>query len=844
MAKKKNTTEVQFKADISDFNKGINSAKKTISVLNSELKLNAQALEKDANNAELLAKRTELLKKKQQEQQKVLDLQNKKLERAAEFYEENADELKDYQKQVNQAKLTLGKYTDQVEDSTKKVEDSTEETKQAEKRLKEFGEEAKTSAKKLDKLTDAANKVKNAASKMGSALKSAASVSVAGVSAAAGAGVAGASGLLSLGDNGSDYSRDLARFESNAEQTGKDIDLMKSHLADLVALTGETDSSMEALNNIMRTPIDGTLLSEGVRQMEGLSIAFADTLKIEGIADSFQEMVNAGTFTGSLAEGLERLGYNAETLTEILPTMTKEQRASYLIGLLQQANMGELTDSFKEENAALLEAEKAAFRYEDAMAAAGEATSPFRAAVKNAGADIVNELVNPLSEVSSGLAAMWSGDTGGIDAFMKGVGGIGSTIKSHAGSLAPMGLEIGKAIGRSIVTGITVTLPNFIKDTITALPGMITPVAQKIPELFGSALTAASQLSITSWLPGMLPQVTTFVSTLFATALEVVPQLFETAVTFAGQTLTRIVDFIPQALNAVVDFIPTLVGFIPAILSAIAPQITLLFDGLAGMIPQVLPVLIPALISAAVALVQSVTAALPEIMQVIVAIVPDLLASVVGALTASAPMLIAGAFDLITSLTRELPNLALTLIGMIPEVMGMVVTAIVNCGPMLFEGAVNCFGHIVKGFVEVAYSLASAVVELFSGIGSFIGGVFNVIDGGVSVNTPSTQFFASGGIVNGSTLIGFNGLHPMVAGEKEPEAITPLSALQGMLDTAVSAAVSAVDNSDLIEAIRELADREVGLYVDSQRLAAATASANDTASANRYNLKNRGLAQR
>ena len=51
--------------------------------------------------------------------------------------------------------------------------------------------------------------------------------------------------------------------------------------------------------------------------------------------------------------------------------------------------------------------------------------------------------------------------------------------------------------------------------------------------------------------------------------------------------------------------------------------------------------------------------------------------------------------------------------------------------------------------------------------------------GGAKTTIPkfTTQYFANGGILDQPTMIGMNGARPMVAGEKGPEAVTPLSEL-------------------------------------------------------------------
>ena len=66
---------------------------------------------------------------------------------------------------------------------------------------------------------------------------------------------------------------------------------MKKELVNLTALTGESDSSIEALSNLMSAGFSDTQIKSAVESLSGAVIKFPDTLKIESLADSLQETV-------------------------------------------------------------------------------------------------------------------------------------------------------------------------------------------------------------------------------------------------------------------------------------------------------------------------------------------------------------------------------------------------------------------------------------------------------------------------------------------------------------------------------------------------------------------------
>ena len=78
-------------------------------------------------------------------------------------------------------------------------------------------------------------------------VKTAAKAFTAYASAAAGAATA----VFSTIESTREYRNDLAKLEQGANTSGNSFDKMKSQLVDLTALTGESDSSIEALSNLM-----------------------------------------------------------------------------------------------------------------------------------------------------------------------------------------------------------------------------------------------------------------------------------------------------------------------------------------------------------------------------------------------------------------------------------------------------------------------------------------------------------------------------------------------------------------------------------------------------------------
>ena len=133
-----------------------------------------------------------------------------------------------------------------------------------------------------------------------------------------------------------------------------------------------------------------------------------------------------------------------------------------------------------------------------------------------------------------------------------------------------------------------------------------------------------------------------------------------------------------------------------------------------------------------------------------------------------------------------------------------------------------------------------------------------------SVPKFSVSWYKEGGILTNPTIFGALGGKLLGGGEAGKEAVAPIDVLLGYVTDAVRgvfgelelpmlggdrAFAERLENSNnfmqlerMVDAIESMADRPIELYVDSHRIAVATASASDNVSGHRLNLRTRGLA--
>lgn len=108
------------------------------------------------------------------------------------------------------------------------------------------------------------------------------------------------------------------------------LDATKKAFEDLYVVSGETDSSVEAVSNLLQAGFTESNLQKAVEGLANAATTFPDTIKIESLADSLQETIATGEATGQFAEFLDRVGISAESFSESLALCTDETQRQEL----------------------------------------------------------------------------------------------------------------------------------------------------------------------------------------------------------------------------------------------------------------------------------------------------------------------------------------------------------------------------------------------------------------------------------------------------------------------------------------------------------------------------------
>lgn len=326
----------------------------------------------------------DLLKQKQAVLNTTIDSTKKKLELLeTAFANANPKEVgeaqyRELERQIISTKDKLSSYESQLRETEDAISKVEKETGEAAEETKDFGEQAKKSGEETKKLS-ATSKV---------------------AFAAVGAAIAGAASklgsfLVDSVEASKELRGDLSKLEQNAKSAGMSLEDVSGSLEYLVGITDETDSSVEALSNLMAAGFKGQGLADAVETLSGAVLKFPDTIKIESLADSLQETLATGAATGQFAEVLDRCGVSADDFSaELAKCTTQAEKQELALKTLSNAGLKKISQDYKAANADMLEYSAAQLRYEKSVANLGKAMQPAMTAWKNATAELNDALAD------------------------------------------------------------------------------------------------------------------------------------------------------------------------------------------------------------------------------------------------------------------------------------------------------------------------------------------------------------------------------------------------------------------------------------------------------------------
>lgn len=396
---------IEIAGNTQPLNKALEDVNKNTRDLQGELRSVERLLKLDPENTELLAQKQKLLGEQ-------VDNSREKLNR-----------LKAAQEQVNQAFQRGDLGEEQYRHFQRQVINAEQDLKKFENQLKDTGVTAKKASFDIQGIGD---KLKGVGTTM---------------SAAVTAPIVG--GFIAVTQGTKELRGDLAALSTNAQVAGQDMGVLNEAMVKLHAVTGETDSNVEGLSELLATGFRDEQLSTLLDSLYGAAIKFKDTMKFEGIADGLQETLATGAAIGPFGELLERSGIQLDGfnqgLTAAIANGTQEQ---YVLDVLAKTGLAETYEAYRKNNEEMVKAEEANFRMQQSMATLGATLEPILTPIINKVTELVNGF-NNMSPAGQKVVLIIAGIAAAIGPLLILLGSLSGIFVSLTTIAAGMGLTLG-----------------------------------------------------------------------------------------------------------------------------------------------------------------------------------------------------------------------------------------------------------------------------------------------------------------------------------------------------------------------------------------------------------------
>lgn len=662
---------IKIGGDTTGLDKALKETNKKSRELESELKAVDKALKLDPNNVTLVKQKQDLLKDSIKETKSKLDVLKEAQSQVTAQYKKgeiDAGQYRAFQRELETTKSKLSS----LKDEKKNIHIIGTAFKEAKDKVEPVIKKVEKVGSVIGGATSKAVKFTATLGKIDTAMIGKAADGFKKYTQTIGVGLAAVTTALAANVEASrEWNSDMTKLKTNAETSGNNFDFMKSKMQDLVAITGESDSSIEALSNLMAVGFSDEQMTPAINALSGAVEKFPDTLKIESLSDSLQETLATGAATGQFSELIGRMGDSVDDFNAGLQNCTSEaERQQYALDWLANSGLSEINDEYQSANKSTLDYERASFELQDALASLGTAFTPVMAGAKGMAADFLTKSLPAVQKLSGGFTKLFDGVSSLLDAYDSGgLDGLTEQIPVVISGLFSSASET-----------LAENAPTLITAATTVLTSIIQSLAQSAPSLINSIL------------PSLLNGFFGLINALVSTIPTLVPELVQGAITlFLG-----LIDGLNDVIKQLMPMLPSLIK-----------QIT-------DMLIENQPAIIEGGFQLLIGLITGLTKCTPDLIDSVIALIPV----ITKALTENLPALVKAGMELIVALAQGLPDAIPDIINALPEIISAIIDGFkdvdwLDLGANILKGILNGLVSAVSGIWDVVQDVGSAIIDGF-----------------------------------------------------------------------------------------------------------------------------------
>lgn len=668
MASQNNYIGVAMGLDVTDLKAGLSEANKQIQLANSEFRRASSGIED-------WTKSTEGLNAKIKQLDSVLTLQKSKVAGLEAEYNkvvksqgENSEaarklkvQLNNQQAVVNATERELNNYKETLKQAKDGTIDLEKVSLRAGKAVGQVGDGAEEGGKNLEGLKGVAKGVGGAMIALGTAI----------------AGVV--TSFFGLAESTREYREDIAKLNSAFEGSGLSAESAKSTYIDLFKVIGESDTAVEASQQIALLANSEKEAAKWADLATGVVGTFGDALKAETFYEAANETMKLGEATGAYVQMLEGTGMSVDDFNAGLKACnTEAEKQAYMLEVSEKA-LGKAGEAYEKLNKDVMEAQEAQAKLTDTMAELGAIAEPIMTTLKLLAVDLLEAIKPFVQLIGEGLKGAFEGSADSASLLAEGITGILDTLANR----------------------LTDMLPTVVEVILELIPKVIEAILNALPQILDLLLSVISQIIVA--LGEMLPQIVSKI-------IEIIPLLIES-----------LMNAIPQLIDAAITFLMSIIEAIPVLIDQLLvslPQIIeTVLNGLNDAIPQ--------LLEGAIQLLNAIIDAIPVIIQSLITNLPKIINTIIDGLLDGLPMLLEGAITLLMAIIEALPTIIKLLVKEIPKIVTTIVNTLLDRLPDLIQGAIQLWMGIIEAIPTIIAELVKNIPDIISTIVEGLGDGFD-----------------------------------------------------------------------------------------------------------------------
>ena len=419
-----------------EFNDQMKSVNNNLKTLKSEMARTASEFADSADSTEALEAKQRILQDTYDQQKEKVRALSQMLEKQVEKFGEDSAAADKYRQQLNYAQVELnktGKSLDAVNDA---LADQSKETDRAAKALEVLKTAGQGAGKGLE-------------------------LGAKGIAAAGAAAAAAVGALLKIEEETAEYRENQAKLNTAFEAAGMAAGTASTAYNEMYKVLGDSDTATESAQLLAQLATGEEDVAKWADISAGVVGSFGDALPINSLIEASNETAKVGKVTGALADALNWVGLSEDEFNSKLAACGTETERTALITDTLTAAYVDASEAFRENNAAIIEANAAQADMDATLAKLGGAVSD----VKNT---LIAEFLPSISDVVSAFVDFTNGVDGAEEALQESVQNMVDNLVEKLPDFLDFGIDLIVAIA----TGIIENLPYLIAK----LPGIVVEI--------------------------------------------------------------------------------------------------------------------------------------------------------------------------------------------------------------------------------------------------------------------------------------------------------------------------------------------------------------------------------